>query len=227
MRIIAGLGNPGARYAGNRHNIGFMAVERIAAAHGLGPWRARFSGQAAEGTLGGERVLLLKPQTYMNESGRSVGEALRFHKLEPADLIVIHDDIDLAPGKVKVKTGGGHAGHNGLRSVSAHLGEGYHRLRLGVGHPGHKDRVADYVLHDFAKADQGWLDELMRGIEDGAADLARLDWAAFQNRVARRMAPPRPGRPAPEAKAAAPAPAPAAPEGGAMAMLRRLADRLR
>jgi PTH1 family peptidyl-tRNA hydrolase len=199
MRLWVGLGNPGAKYAGNRHNIGFMALDRIAEAHGFGPWRSRFQGLTSEGTLAGGKVLLLKPQTFMNLSGQSVGEAMRFLKLAPLEVTVFHDEIDLAPGKLKVKTGGGHAGHNGLRSLHQHIGDAYHRVRLGVGHPGHKDAVPAYVLHDFAKADQPWLDDLLRGIEDGAPALAQGDWAGFQNKVALRLNPPRPGKPAPEA----------------------------
>jgi PTH1 family peptidyl-tRNA hydrolase len=191
MKLIVGLGNPGAKYAGNRHNIGFMAVDRIAQDHGFGPWKTRFQGQAAEGRLGREKVLLLKPETYMNKSGQSVGEAMRFFKLDPDEVIVLHDELDLAPGKLRVKTGGGHAGHNGLRSLHAHIGDSYGRVRIGIGHPGHKDLVADYVLHDFAKADQDWLDDLLRGISDGAVDLAEGDSGRFMNAVALRTAPPR------------------------------------
>ena len=202
MKLIVGLGNPGAKYAANRHNIGFMAVDRIAADHGFGPWKARFQGQVAEGRLGTEKVLLLKPATFMNLSGQSVGEAMRFYKLEPQDVIVIHDEIDLAPGKLRLKAGGGHAGHNGLRSIHAHIGEAYGRVRLGVGHPGRKEAVPGYVLHDFAKADEGWLDDLMRGISDGAVSLAEGDGARFMNAVALRVAPPRPSTGVkPEAKA--------------------------
>ena len=191
MRLFVGLGNPGAKYAGNRHNIGFMALERIASDHGFGPWRAKFQGLVSEGMLGGEKVLLLKPGTFMNLSGQSVGEAVRFHKLTPAEVVVFHDELDLAPGKCRVKAGGGHAGHNGLRSIHQHLGEAYGRVRLGIGHPGHKDRVADYVLSDFAKAEAGWLEDLLRGISDGAAKLAEGDESKFLNAVALRTAPPR------------------------------------
>jgi PTH1 family peptidyl-tRNA hydrolase len=203
MKLIVGLGNPGAKYAGNRHNIGFMAVDRIAADHGFSPWRARFQAEMAEGRLGSERVMLLKPQTFMNLSGQSVGEAMRYLKLDPADVIVFHDELDLAPGKCRVKLGGGHAGHNGLRSIHQHIGENYHRVRLGIGHPGHKDRVAPYVLSDFAKADADWLDDLLRGISDGAEALAASDGAGFQNKVALRV---NPGRSKSEA--------PAKPEAG-------------
>jgi PTH1 family peptidyl-tRNA hydrolase len=199
MQLFVGLGNPGAKYARNRHNIGFMAVDAIAADHGFGPWRAKFRGRVAEGALGGEKVLLLKPETFMNLSGESVAEAARFYKLGPGDVVVFHDELDLAPGKLRVKRGGGHAGHNGLRSIHAHLGAEYARVRLGIGHPGHKDRVSGYVLQDFAKADAGWLDDLMRGISDGAPWLAQGKPDRFQNAVAQRMAPAHPA-----AKAATP-----------------------
>ena len=192
MRLFVGLGNPGAKYAGNRHNIGYMAVDRIAADHGFAPWRAKFQGSLSEGRLGTERVVLLKPETFMNLSGQSVGEALRFYKLDPSNVVIFHDELDLAAGKVRLKTGGGHAGHNGLRSIHAHLGDAYGRVRLGIGHPGHKDRVSGHVLSDFAKADADWLDDLMRGISDGAAFLAEGDGARFLNAVALRVAPSRP-----------------------------------
>jgi len=191
MKLFVGLGNPGARYAGNRHNIGFMALDRIAADHGFGPWKKAFHGLVAEGRLGEEKMLLLKPETFMNLSGQSVQAALAFHKLPLADVTVFHDELDLAPGKMRVKQGGGHAGHNGLRSIHGHLGEAYGRVRLGIGHPGHKDAVADYVLHDFAKADAVWLDDLLRGISDGAVALAAGDATRFMNAVALRTAPPR------------------------------------
>lgn len=191
MKLIVGLGNPGAKYAGNRHNIGFMAVDRIAADHGFPPWKARFQGSATEGRLRDMRVMLLKPGTFMNLSGQSVGEAMRYLKIAPEDVIVLHDELDLAPGKCRVKQGGGHAGHNGLRSIHQHIGENYGRVRLGIGHPGHKDRVAPYVLSDFAKADQDWLDDLLRGISDGAEWLALGDGGRFQNAVAARVNPAR------------------------------------
>ena len=193
MQLFVGLGNPGAKYAGNRHNIGFMALDRIAADHGATPWRAKFQGEIAEVRLGEGKVLLLKPMTFMNESGRSVGEAMRFHKLAPEDVTVFHDELDLAPGKCRVKRGGGHAGHNGLRSIHAHLGPDYRRVRLGIGHPGHKDAVAGYVLRDFPKADADWLDDLLRGISDGAPALAEGDDGRFGNAVSLRTAPPRSG----------------------------------
>ena len=160
MHIFVGLGNPGAKYAQNRHNIGFMALDEIASAHGFGPWKTRFQGLVSEGRFGSDKVVLIKPETFMNLSGQSVGEAMRFYKLAPDDITVFHDELDLAPGKCRAKLGGGHAGHNGLRSIHAHIGPDYHRIRLGIGHPGHKDAVARYVLNDFAKAEAGWLDDL-------------------------------------------------------------------
>jgi len=159
VRLFVGLGNPGAKYAHNRHNVGFMALEQIAADHGFSPWRGKFQGAFSEGRLGREKVILLKPETFMNLSGQSVGEAMRFYKLEPEDVTVFHDELDLAPRKIRVKQGGGHAGHNGLRSIHQHIGPDYWRVRIGIGHPGHKDRVSGYVLHDFAKADADWLDD--------------------------------------------------------------------
>lgn len=213
MKLFAGLGNPGAKYAGNRHNIGFMALDAIQRGHGFTPWRAKFQAEMSEGNLGGEKVLLLKPLTYMNLSGQSVSAAMRFYKLSPGDLVVFHDELDLSPGKMRQKQGGGHAGHNGLRSIHDHIGPDYARVRLGIGHPGHKDRVSAYVLSDFAKADQDWLDDLMRGIADGAPALAAGDIARFSNRVGQRMAPqaksspPRPA-PAPDPKPGTPTPAP-------------------
>jgi len=191
MKLFVGLGNPGAKYAGNRHNIGFMALDAIASDHGFAPWRAKFQGLLSEGQMGGSRIVLLKPQTFMNLSGQSVSEAMRFYKLVPADLTVFHDELDLAPGKCRLKQGGGHAGHNGLRSIHGHIGEDYARVRLGIGHPGHKDRVAGYVLSDFAKADQDWVDDMMRGISEGAPMLAAGEGPKFLNAIAQRMAPAR------------------------------------
>lgn len=226
MRLFVGLGNPGAKYAGNRHNIGFMALDRIAADYGFAPWRRAFKGMAAEGRLGAGKVLLLKPETFMNLSGESVRAAMDFYKLTPADVTVFHDELDLAPGKVRTKAGGGHAGHNGLRSIHAHLStDAYARVRLGIGHPGHKDAVAGYVLHDFGKADQDWLDDLLRGLSDGAPHLAEGDAARFLNAVALRTAPPRPStgeRKQPEAPKA-----PAASEPPDRSPLQRLMDRFR
>ncbi|WP_163849045.1 aminoacyl-tRNA hydrolase [Pseudooceanicola aestuarii] len=227
MQLFVGLGNPGPKYAQNRHNIGFMALDRIAEDHGFGPWKSKFQGEISEGRLGGLRVILLKPATFMNLSGQSVGEAMRFFKLEPEDVTVFHDELDLAPGKCKVKWNGGHAGHNGLRSIHQHIGTEYHRVRLGIGHPGHKDRVAGYVLSDFAKADQVWLDDLLRGIGDGADALAAGENANFLNAVGLRVNPPRSStgtaRPATDPKPAA-APAPAE---DARSPLEKLRDRFR
>ena len=225
MKLFVGLGNPGAKYAHNRHNIGFMAVERIASDHGFGPWRSKFQGVISEGRLGDEKVVLLKPETFMNKSGQSVGEAMRFYKLEPSDVIVFHDEIDLAPGKLRVKQGGGHAGHNGLRSVHGHIGDAYGRVRIGVGHPGHKDAVAGYVLRDFAKADQGWLDDQLRGIADGAIALADGDAGRFQNAVAIRVNPPRSSKTTPKPEMPALEPKTEPPD--TRSPLQRLVDRFR
>ena len=183
MLVIAGLGNPGVRHARNRHNIGFMAIEAIAMAHRFGPFRARYSGLAAEGAIGRERVLIVAPQTYMNDSGRSVGAALRFLKLDASALTVFHDEIDLAPAKVRVKVGGGNAGHNGLRSITAHVGNDYRRVRLGVGHPGDKALVHNFVLSDFAKSEMGWVEAVCRAVADAAPLLVEGQNASFQNRV--------------------------------------------
>ncbi len=193
MKLFVGLGNPGGQYAGNRHNIGFMAVDRIAAEHGFSPWKKGFQGLIAEGRLGDERVVLLKPATFMNLSGQAVQAAVAFHKLALADVVVFHDELDLAPGKLRVKFGGGHAGHNGLRSIHGHLGDQYTRVRMGIGHPGHKDAVAGYVLHDFAKADGEWLEDVLRGVSEGAGFLAAGEADKFQNAVAVRVNPPRSG----------------------------------
>lgn len=187
MKLFVGLGNPGAKYASNRHNIGFMAVDAIASGHGFGIWRSKFNAEISEGRLGDQKIILVKPQTFMNLSGQAVNDALQFFKLSPEDLFVFHDELDLAPGKLRFKVGGGHAGHNGLRSIHAHIGPDYARVRLGIGHPGHKDRVSAYVLSDFAKADLNWLDDMLRGISDGAAALAKGDSSKFSNAVALRM----------------------------------------
>ncbi len=238
MKLFVGLGNPGGKYARNRHNIGFMAVDRIAEDPGFAPWRATFQGEMSEGRLGSQKVLLLKPMTFMNLSGQSVGEAARFHKINSTDICVFHDEIDLAPGRLKTKAGGGHAGHNGLRSIHQHLGPHYDRVRMGVGHPGHKDAVPGYVLKDFAKADEIWLDDMLRGISDGAAALAAGDDARFLNAVSLRLNPPRSGggtkgRPAePQAPETEPAarqdPASAAPDrSDDRSALQKLADRFR
>jgi PTH1 family peptidyl-tRNA hydrolase len=188
MLLFVGLGNPGREYAGNRHNIGFMAVEAIAAAHGFSAPRARFQGVVREGTIAGERVLALLPQTYMNESGRSVGEALRFHKIALSDVVVFHDELDLSPAKCRVKVGGGAAGHNGLRSIGAHIGQDFKRVRLGIGHPGDKARVHSYVLGDFAKSEEPWVRALCGALADNAALIAKGDDAGLQNKVHLAMA---------------------------------------
>jgi len=229
MKLFVGLGNPGAKYAGNRHNIGFMALDRIAADHGFGPWKKAFKGLAAEGRLGDTRVLLLKPETFMNLSGEAVQAAMAFHKITPAQVMVFHDELDLAPGKMRLKQGGGHAGHNGLRSIHAHIGEAYGRVRLGIGHPGHKDAVAAYVLHDFAKADQEWLDDLLRGLSHGAPYLAAGDGPKFSNAVALRTAPARPSTGVqPSATKPTPPPKPAPdPTPDTRNALQKLADRFR
>ncbi|KJZ19619.1 aminoacyl-tRNA hydrolase [Loktanella sp. S4079] len=224
MKLIVGLGNPGAKYARNRHNIGFMALDVIAADHGFSPWRSKFQAQICEGRFGSEKVALLKPETFMNLSGQSVGEAMRYLKLAPEDIIVFHDELDLAPGKVRLKTGGGHAGHNGLRSIHGHIGPDYDRVRLGIGHPGHKDAVAGYVLRDFAKADAEWLDDEMRGISDGIAALVAGDGPKFLNAIAFRVAPPRSStsKPKPKPKVAEPA-----PEQDTRSPMQKLVDRFR
>jgi PTH1 family peptidyl-tRNA hydrolase len=188
MLLLVGLGNPGARYVGNRHNVGFMALQEIAKRHGIGPWRRRFQGVACEGTIGGVRSLLLLPGTFMNESGRAVAEAAHFYKLAPGDITVFHDEIDLAPGKVRVKVGGGIAGHNGLRSISEHVGNDYRRVRIGVGHPGSKDLVHAYVLNDFAKSERPWVDALIGILADESGLLVRGEDASFQNKVHLAMA---------------------------------------
>ncbi|MFT3730058.1 MAG: aminoacyl-tRNA hydrolase [Hyphomicrobium sp.] len=213
MKLFVGLGNPGDKYRANRHNIGFMAVDRIADRHGFGPWRKKFQGLMSEGTIGGERVTLLKPETYMNESGRSVGEAQRFLKIPLSDVYVFHDELDLAPGKVKVKVGGGNAGHNGLRSITAHIENDYKRVRLGIGHPGSKDAVVYYVLNDFAKSERGWLDALLDAVSDAATYLAKGDDARFLSDVALKSQSEQdkpesaPQQPRPQPKASAPHPA--------------------
>ena len=196
MILLAGLGNPGEKYARHRHKIGFMAVDAIAAAHGFAPWRVRFRGLASEGSIAGVKTLLLKPQTYMNESGRSVGEALRFYKLPLDALVVLYDELDLAPGKLRVKQGGGAAGHNGIRSITAHAGEAFWRVRLGIGHPGDKARVTGHVLGDFAKVDADWLEPMLDAIAAEAGWLAKADMARFATAVAQRLVPARAEKPA-------------------------------
>ncbi len=225
MKLIVGLGNPGAKYAHNRHNIGFMAVDRLADDHGGTSWSKKFQGQVSAVQFGSTKAVLLKPDTFMNKSGQSVGEAMRFYKLSPEDVVVLHDELDLAPGKCKVKHGGGHAGHNGLRSIHAHISDAYSRVRLGIGHPGHKDKVPGYVLKDFAKADESWLDDLMRGISDGAAQLADGDWGRFMNAVSLRTAPPRSSKSPPRSPENAAKPKEPAPD--TRSPMERLLDKFR
>ena len=188
MLLFVGLGNPGERYAGNRHNIGFMAVQAIAKRHDIAPWRRRFQGVAVEGTLGGEKLLLLLPGTYMNDSGRAVAEAAQFYKVGLGKVVVFHDELDLPPGKLRVKTGGGNAGHNGLRSISAHIGNDYRRVRFGIGHPGDKNLVEHYVLQDFARSERPWVETLCELTAENAALLAEGKDSSFQNKVHLAMA---------------------------------------
>ena len=183
MLLFVGLGNPGAKHAGNRHNIGFMVLDAIAKRHGFPPWRRRFQGVASEGAIGGEKVLLLLPGTYMNESGRAVAEAQHFYKLGLSDIVVFHDEIELPPAKVRVKAGGGIAGHNGLRSISQHVGNDYRRVRIGVGHPGVKDLVHAHVLSDFAKSERAWVATLCDVMAENAGLLAQGKEPTFQNKV--------------------------------------------
>jgi PTH1 family peptidyl-tRNA hydrolase len=183
MLLFVGLGNPGARYARNRHNIGFMAVDEIARRHGFGPWRRRFQGETSEGTLDRERVMLLKPTTYMNDSGRAVQEAANFFKLTASEITVFQDELELPPAKVRVKVGGGIAGHNGLRSITSHIGNDYRRVRLGIGHPGVKELVHHHVLSDFAKADDDWVKALCEAVAANVGQLAAGNDSTFQNKV--------------------------------------------
>ena len=194
MQLFIGLGNPGAKYAHNRHNIGFMAVDAIANAHGFSPWRQKFNALISEGRLGQQKVILAKPQTFMNKSGDAAQQILQFYKLNAPAVTIFHDELDLAPAKCRYKQGGGHAGHNGLRSLHAHIGSDYARVRLGIGHPGTKDAVAPYVLRDFSKADQAWLAPLLEGIAQGAPALATGDAGRFMNAVSLKVTPPRPSK---------------------------------
>ncbi len=191
--LIAGLGNPGAQYARNRHNAGFIVADALHERYRFAPWKAKFEGLIAEGALGGRKTYLLKPQTFMNLSGDCVGPALRFFKLPLSALVVIHDEIDLAAGKLRVKTGGGDAGQNGLRSITATLGPDYRRVRLGIGHPGEKSRVSGHVLQNFSKDDIAWLEPLVAAIVEAAPLLARDDDAGFMSRVALLTQPPKNG----------------------------------
>ncbi len=238
MHLLVGLGNPGDKYRNNRHNIGFMAADAIASRHSFPPFRQKFSGLVAEGTIDGEKVLILKPQTYMNASGDSVIAAAQFYKLGPTDVTVIYDELDLIPGKVRIKTGGGNGGHNGLRSIDPQLGNGYRRVRLGIGHPGHKDAVMRWVLGDFTRTDHTeWLEPLLQALAENAGMLIKGDESGIMNKLALAVqgdAAERPARPAtadptrPKAqshiRAARPAkPQVAVPASGPMAaMLKRL-----
>ncbi len=232
MLIFAGLGNPGEKYRNNRHNVGFMAADAIARRHDFSPWSKKFGALVADGMLGGEKVLLVKPHTFMNLSGQSVGEAMRFYKLAPADLVVFYDELDLAPGKVRIKTGGGHGGHNGIKSLDAHCGKDYRRVRIGIGHPGQKEFVTPHVLGDFAKADAAWLDPLLDAVGEHAGLLAAGDDNSFMNKTSLAVQG-RPGAEAPEERKTAkpqshirqarPKAQPKVPETGPMAaMLKRL-----
>ncbi len=191
MKLWVGLGNPGAEFLNHRHNIGFMAAERISERHRFSPWRKKFRGETADGVVGGEKILLLKPLTYMNDSGESVQAAAAFHKLAPPDITIFHDELDLAPGKVRVKQGGGAAGHNGLRSTDRHVGNDTWRVRLGIGHPGDKALVHNYVLGNFAKADKPWLDLLLDAVADAAPLLAEGKPEDFMTKVAWLTQPPK------------------------------------
>ena len=202
MLLLVGLGNPGPGHAKNRHNIGYMAADEIVRRYSFGPWRRRFHGSVSEGRLAGRRAIVLKPETYMNHSGQSVAAALRYYRIEPEKTIVIHDELDLPPGKVRVKQGGGNAGHNGLRSIDAHVGRDYRRVRIGVGHPGVRDVVADYLLHDFNKSDKAWVDETTDAIADAIEVLAIGDLPGFMNKVSLATQPPKPKRAPPPSERA-------------------------
>jgi PTH1 family peptidyl-tRNA hydrolase len=222
MLLFVGLGNPGADYARNRHNIGFMAVDAIVRRHGFSPWRAKFHGETCEGSIGGEKIVALKPTTYMNDSGRSVVAAATFYKIEPKDVVVFHDELDLPPARLKVKIGGGHAGHNGLRSIQAHIGPDFRRIRLGIGHPGAKERVTGHVLGDFAKVDRDWLEPLLDDVAAHADRLVAGDDTGFMNAVALA------GRPAEAPVEAKPTPPrPSDPQGPPATARNAMAETLR
>ena len=190
MHLLVGLGNPGSKYQGNRHNIGFMAVDEIVRRHGFSPWRKRFHGETSDGVLAGEKVLVLKPLTFMNDSGRSVGAAMSFYNIDPAEVIALYDELDLEPGKVRVKLGGGAAGHNGIRSMIAHASPHFVRVRLGIGHPGDKNLVQPHVLSDFAKADKAWLTLLLDAVAEHIPLLVAGEEGMFQNKVHLAVYPP-------------------------------------
>jgi peptidyl-tRNA hydrolase, PTH1 family len=192
MFLFVGLGNPGAKYQYNRHNVGFMAVDWMVRRHSFSSWRKKFQAEVCDGVIGGEKVLLMKPQTFMNESGRAVGEAMRFHDVPLENIYVFYDELDLEPGKVRVKTGGGAAGHNGIRSITAHVGADFKRVRIGIGHPGVKELVHHHVLSDFAKADGEWLDKLLEGMADDVELLTAHKDEKYQSKVALVLNPPRP-----------------------------------
>jgi PTH1 family peptidyl-tRNA hydrolase len=221
MLLVVGLGNPGSDYARNRHNIGFMAADVLVRRHSFGPWRTKFQGEIAEGMIGGDKVLILKPMTYMNLSGQSVSAAARFLKIAVDDIVVLHDELDIAPGRLKVKRGGGAGGHNGLKSIDSHLGQNYRRVRMGIGHPGDRDLVSGFVLHDFAKADESWLVPELDALADTFPMLVAGDDAGFMNRVAHLTAPPKSPKKEkpvePTVAAAAPASDLPPPSGGSLA----------
>ena len=195
MRLFVGLGNPGSDYAKNRHNIGFMAVDEIVHRYSFAPFRSKFQGQLCEGKIAGQKVLILKPTTYMNESGKAVQAAMAFYKLPLQDIIVFQDEMDLVAGKIRMKTGGGHAGHNGIRSIQSHIGSGFQRVRLGVGHPGDKEKVVGHVLKDFSKADQQWLDKMIEAIGENADLLIKGEDSGFMSKISLALNPPRPKPP--------------------------------
>ncbi|KJS44122.1 MAG: peptidyl-tRNA hydrolase [Rhodospirillaceae bacterium BRH_c57] len=199
MFLVVGLGNPGDQYAGNRHNIGFMAVDEIVRRHSFAAWRAKYQGLLTEGDIGGERVLMLKPMTFMNNSGRSVGECARFYKIPPENVIILHDELELPPGKLRLKQGGGHAGHNGLRDIDAHFDNNTLRVRLGIGRPHDKALVHNWVLSNFAKADQDWLDTFLDAVARNFRLIVKGDHAGFMNRVSLATQPPRPKKEKPPA----------------------------
>jgi PTH1 family peptidyl-tRNA hydrolase len=232
MLLIVGLGNPGRRYENHRHNIGFMAVDEIHRRHRFAPWRARFEGETSEGELAGEKALLLKPATYMNESGRAVAQAMRFYKLAPTDIVVIYDELDLPPGKLRMKSGGSTAGHKGLKSIEPNIGKEFRRMRIGIGHPGAKELVNGYVLHDFAKADREWVVPLLGAIAENAQLLVEGKDSTFMNRVhlatageSERDEPERSVEPSPRLEKTDVSPKPERSIGGAFAGLKKLFGR--
>ncbi|WP_119678043.1 aminoacyl-tRNA hydrolase [Indioceanicola profundi] len=204
MMLVVGLGNPGPEYERHRHNVGFMAVDDVHRRFGFSPWRRRFQGLSAEGTVGGEKILALKPQTFMNLSGQAVGEAMRFYKMIPDQVVVFHDELDLPAGRIRVKRGGGHGGHNGLRSIDDHIGKDYWRVRVGIGHPGSKEKVHGWVLSNFAKSDEAWLEPLLDAMTREFPLVAAGEPEKFASRVALLIQPPKPPK-APKAAKGDPA----------------------